>query len=123
MLSQFRDFVLNIVTNDIDVQRTTKQVLLVALVGKIPVVLVQVCTAGIFGGQGRTRMIAILSFAFEMPVSIGGIAVAVLLLHANFLQVCWYGLVASTVETIVCWFIVWRSDWKKLSAEAIERSR
>jgi hypothetical protein len=75
--------------------------------------LVSCGTTGVLLGQGRPLTVAVLSMAFELPLSIGGVAAYVLLLNGTLLGVYWWGAIAAGIECFIVVAVLAASDWPK----------
>merc|ERR1712157_128559 len=74
-----KDPILNIATNDTDVLGIARKVVPAMLIGTYLNLQVGNITSGVFSGMGRPIIATILSFGFELPMSIGGVAVFIIL--------------------------------------------
>jgi MATE family multidrug resistance protein len=67
-------------------------------------------------------LVTFLSFAIDIPLSIGGVAVVVLCVRgANLEDVYLYQVAAAVVELMIAYVFIFKSDWRKLSEEALAR--
>ncbi|CAK0846554.1 unnamed protein product [Prorocentrum cordatum] len=58
---------------------------------------------------------------FELPLSVGSIALFVFVFGLGLVPVFWVQAAVSALEALVVWAIVQRSDWDALAREAQER--
>jgi len=116
-----RHLVLAICTNDSHVEDTGATLMAPQLLAILGTTLVGICTIGVFSGQGRTLLNAALSFCFEMPASIGGVALLVLVLKATLVEVYWYTAASAGFELLLCLLIVQRSNWALYAEQAQQR--
>jgi MATE family multidrug resistance protein len=78
-------------------------------------------TSGIFSGQGRPLIATILSFGLELPLSIGGVAIYILVFHGDLVGVYWLGAIMAAIEIVIVLYLVITSDWAKCADEARAR--
>ena len=78
-------------------------------------------TSGVFSGMGRPLIATILSFGLELPLSLGGVALYILVMHGNLLGVYWLQAILGGVEVLVVLFILLRSDFDYWADEARKR--
>lgn len=74
-----------------------------------------------FGGLGKPLIATILSFGLELPLSIGGVAVYILLMHGNLLGVYWWQAISGGIEAIIVFVLISRVNWHQCSVEAQQR--
>jgi hypothetical protein len=91
------------------------------LIGTYLNLLVGNITSGVFSGMGRPILATILSFGFELPMSIGGVAIYILVFHGNLLGVYWWTAISGLIEVIVVTILLFRSDWQHWALEAQRR--
>jgi len=84
-------------------------------------VAVEVGTGGVLTSQGRPALVTFLSMGFELPLSLGSIALLVLVLNASLTQVYWVQSLVTSLEAVIVWFLITRSNWAKFSDEAVAR--
>ena len=76
-------------------------------------------------GQGRTFVTTLLSFGFELPTSIGGVALLVYVVKlrgpTGLLWITWAGGGFSAVELVVLAAIILCGDWARYAIEAKRR--
>lgn len=113
--------ILDVATDDEDVLEMAATLVLAMLVSTYLNIVVGNITSGVFSGQGRPLIATILSFGFELPMSIGGVAVYILALHGNLLGVYWWGVVSGAIEAILVVYLMATSNWDKCADEARER--
>jgi MATE family multidrug resistance protein len=109
------------VTSDSSVQTAAISIMPAQVVNMIASCVVGTVTSGILTSQGRTKVVTCLSFGFELPFSIGSVALLVLVFKADLLTVFWAQAAVSTFEMVVVLAIVQRSDWARYAREAQER--
>ena len=71
--------------------------------------------------MGRPLIATILSFGFELPLSLGGVALYILLMHGNLLGVYWLQATLGGLEVLVVLVILLRSDFDFWADEARKR--
>jgi len=117
----FRHQVMGIVTSDVDVQQVGAWLLPAVMLNILGGVAVQVGTGGVLTSQGRPGLVTFLSMGFELPLSLGSVALLVLLFKASVTQVYWVQAAVTCLEAVVVWLLVTRSNWRKFSNEAVAR--
>jgi MATE family multidrug resistance protein len=115
--------VMRVVTNDPEVQDISAWLLPAVMINIFAGIAVEVGTGGVLTSQGRPKMVTCLSLGFELPLSLGSVALLVLAFHASLTQVYWAQSAVTCGEALIVWLIVTRSDWRKHSADAVERQR
>lgn len=123
ILIPFRNEAVKLMTTNPDVDDLTARVLPGSVVGTVLSLVIIAGTQGVFPGQGRPSLTALLSFAFELPFSIGGTAAMVYWLRWDLVGLTWGSSALSAFEVVVVlafWFF--GSDWQKLSEESVRRS-
>jgi hypothetical protein len=68
-------------------------------------------------------MVTVLSLLFEIPLSLGAVAVVVLMFHVGVAEVFWVQGAVMLLEAVVVGEIVRRSDWEKYAREAQARQQ
>lgn len=109
------------VTSDPSVQKAAVAIMPAQVVNMIASCVVGTGTSGILTSQGRTKAVACLSFGFELPFSIGSVALLVLVFKADLVTVFWGQAAVSAFEMVVVLAILQRSDWALYAREAQER--
>jgi hypothetical protein len=71
--------------------------------------------------MGRPIIATILSFGLELPLSIGGVAIYILVMHGNLLGVYWWTAISGGFEVVIVLFLLLRSDWGYWAEQAILR--
>ncbi len=71
--------------------------------------------------MGRPLIATILSFGLELPLSLGGVALYILVMHGNLLGVYWLQAILGGVEVLVVLVILLRSDFDYWADEARKR--
>ena len=121
-LSPLRHFVLGIATNDANLLELGAKLVPAMLVGSYLSLMVGNITQGVFGGMGRPMIATMLSFGLELPLSIGGVALYILVFHGDILGVYWWQAIAGAIELVIVAVILFRSDWSHCAAEAQRRN-
>jgi len=116
-----RDKLMSFMTSDHQVQGVAVQILPAIMLNFLASSVVQCGTSGILASQGRTRLSTFLSLGFELPLSLGSIAVLVLAFQADVRLVYWAQAAASVAEACAVLLIVRGSDWERYAAEARAR--
>jgi len=114
----FRKSILKIATDDDDILSRGTALIPAMLVGTYLNLLVSNITSGVFSGMGRPLIATILSFGFELPLSIGGVALYILKYHGDLLGVYWFQAISGGVEALVVIIILSVSNWQKCANEA-----
>lgn len=118
---QFRRNVLEIATNDEPLIEASMKLIPAMLVGTYLSLIVGNITSGVFSGMGRPMLATILSFGFELPLSIIGVAVYILKFRGTLLGVYWLQAGLSFLEAVVVALILGSLDWNKCAEEAQRR--
>jgi MATE family multidrug resistance protein len=121
MVPYVREGILNIATDDDDVVSLAESLVPAMLVGTYLNLLVSNGTSGVFSGQGRPLIATILSFGLELPLSIGGVAIYILVFHGNLLGVYWFNAISGAIEAVIVLYLIIASNWTKCADEARER--
>ncbi|KAL3923768.1 MAG: hypothetical protein SGILL_001460 [Bacillariaceae sp.] len=121
MVPYVRDRIMNIATDDDDVVSLAETLVPAMLVGTYLNLLVSNGTSGVFSGQGRPLIATILSFGLELPLSIGGVAIYILVFHGNLLGVYWFNAITGAIEAVIVLYLIMASNWTKCADEARER--
>jgi len=115
-------FAMRLITNDPDVIAYGAKLLPIVVTGIFLQGTVSFVTQGVLAGQGRAVLSSILSLCVEIPLSLGGTAVMLFVLHFNLLQLTWGANACIVVQMIIC-FVVWgTSNWGRYAREARLRS-
>jgi len=114
--------ILGISTNDPEVLKMAATLVPAMLVGTYLSLMVGNITGGVFGGMGRPLISTILSFGLELPMSIGGVAVYILVMHGDLLGVYWWNVIAGAIELVIVAILLGLSDWQKCAVEAQRRN-
>ena len=115
-------WILEIATDDNNVLAVSAQIVPAMLVGTYLNLIVGNITSGVFSGMGRPLIATILSFGFELPMSVGGVAIYVFCFHApTLLGVTWWQAIAGGLEAVVVLVIMSRCNWEQCAVEAQER--
>jgi len=113
--------VISVVTDDPTVQSPAAAILPAVMLNLVASIIVSIGTQGILTSQGRTKIVTFLSMGFELPMSVGSVAVFVFVFKYGLVPVFWVQAFVSVLEAVVVWAIVARSDWAKVAREAQER--
>ena len=54
----------------------------------------------------------------ELPLSIGGVAIYILVFHGDLLGVYWWGAISGGIEIVIVFAIMLRTDWDQCAVEA-----
>ena len=71
--------------------------------------------------MGRPIIATILSFGLELPLSIGGVAIYIIVMHGNLLGVYWLNAIIVAFEVAIVLFLLFRSNWDYWAQEAQRR--
>jgi MATE family multidrug resistance protein len=121
LVPSFKNKILDIATDDEDVVSLAETLIPAMLVGTYLNLMVGNGTSGIFSGQGRPLIATILSFGLELPLSIGGVAVYILVFHGNLLGVYWFNALAGALEAAIVLYLIVSSNWSLCAEEAQQR--
>ena len=117
----WKEAILQISTNDGNVLSAAGKLVGALLVGTYLNLLVNIITSGVFSGMGRPVIATILSFGLELPLSIGGVAIYILMYHGDLLGVYWWQAVFGGIELVIVMAILRMSDWDYWATEAQRR--
>ena len=118
----FQKQILSLSTSDHDVLGLAATLVPAMLVGTYLNLVVGIVTSGVFSGMGRPLIATILSFGLELPLSIGGVALYVLLVKgSNLLGVYWWQAITGGIEVVLVLAILMRSNWNQCAEEAQAR--
>ena len=117
----FRHAILSVATDDQDVLSLSILLIPAMLLSTWLNLLVGNITSGVFSGMGRPIIATILSFGFELPMSIGGVAIYILVFHGNLIGVYWWSAISGAIELLVVLSVLFASDWKYWALEAQRR--
>lgn len=120
-LSPLQPYLLDVATDDAGVLKLASILVPAMLVGTYLNLLVGNITSGVFGGQGKPFIATLLSFGFELPLSIGGVAVYILVLKGTLVGVYWWQAISGGIEVVIVFFILIRSNWIQCAEEAQRR--
>eukprot|EP00978_Attheya_sp_CCMP212_P026583 scaffold87686_cov48-Attheya_sp.AAC.2 len=116
-----RNSILEIATDDADVLSLGTILIPAMLVGTYLNLLVGNITSGVFSGMGRPIIATVLSFGFELPMSIGGVALYILKFHGDLIGVYWLQAITGGIEALVVICILSASNWQTCVNEARRR--
>ena len=71
--------------------------------------------------MGRPIIATVLSFGLELPLSIGGVAIYIIVMHGNLLGVYWLNAIIGAFEVAIVLFLLFRSNWDYWAQEAQRR--
>merc|ERR1712100_288245 len=113
--------IIALVTNDPSVQKPPVAIMPAVVINLIASTVVSIATMGILTSKGRTAIVSFLSMGFELPLSVGSIALLVIVFKSDLVTVYWAQAGVSAFEALVVMCILYRSDWKRYAEEAGER--
>ena len=113
--------ILTVATDDHDVLHMAATLVPAMLVGTYLNLIVGNITSGVFSGMGRPFIATLLSFGLELPMSIGGVAIYILVMHGNLIGVYWWQAISGGLEAIIVIVIMVRSNWDVCVQEALQR--
>jgi MATE family multidrug resistance protein len=119
----FGKIILDIATDDGDVLSLGAKLIPAMLVGTYLNILTGNISGGVFSGMGRPIIATILSFGFELPLSIGGVALYILYFHGNLIGVYWWQAISGGLEAVLVIGIMSMSNWGQCAVEAQNRNR
>lgn len=114
---------MKVAVDDTDVQNLGVQLLMPTFLNIIASIAVNCGTGGTITSQGRTKLVTFLSFGFELPFSLGSVALCVLVFKCSLVFVYWIQALVQIFEAVVVCFIIARSDWNKYALEARARQQ
>jgi multidrug resistance protein, MATE family len=121
LVPYWKNKILDIATDDQHVVALAETLVPAMLVGTYLNLLVNNGTSGVFSGQGRPLIATILSFGLELPLSIGGVAIYILVFHGDLLGVYWFNAVSGAIEAVIVLYLIMSSNWSKCAEEARDR--
>lgn len=113
--------ILAAVTDDPSVIKPSVAIMPAVVVNLVASTVVSITTQGILTSQGRTVLVSFLSMGLDLPLSIGSIALLVLVYKADLITVYWAQAGVSTFEAVIAVCMLRLSDWKRFAKEARER--
>jgi multidrug resistance protein, MATE family len=116
-----RHVIIDVATDDDDVKNLSATLIPAMLVGSYLNLLVGTITSGVFSGMSRPLISTLLSFGFELPMSIGGVAVYILWYHGHLLGVYWWQVISGVIEVAVVLLILVSSNWDECANDAKRR--
>jgi len=120
-MSPLRRYLLNVATDDDKVLELGALLVPAMLVGTYLNLIVSNITSAVFSGMGRPVIATILSFGLELPMSIGGVTIYILVFHGNLLGVYWWQAISGGIEAVIVLCIMARSNWNECAEEAQRR--
>jgi len=121
ILLPLRTHILKVATNDLNLLAFVATLLPAALVWQYFMVLVLNMTSGVLSGMGRPIISTWLSFFYEIPTRIGGVAILIYIFDTSLLSIFWMLCVATAIESVILLIIMVRSDWNQCAEEALKR--
>ena len=118
-----QQYIIQIATDDENIITVATSAVPALLISTYLNLLVTTITSGIFSGMGRPIIATILSFGFELPTSIGGLAIYILIIgNATLLGIYYYNTIASFIELlVVATILYYYSDWDYYANETRRR--
>lgn len=113
--------ILSVATNDDDVIGLSSTLVPAMLVSTYLNLIVNNITSGVFGGQGRPIVATVLSFGLELPLTIGAVALYILVFHGNLLGVYWLNAVSGGIEALIVLYLMVASNWDQCADDARRR--
>mmetsp|Transcript_4852 Transcript_4852/g.5619 ORF Transcript_4852/g.5619 Transcript_4852/m.5619 type:complete len:554 (+) Transcript_4852:588-2249(+) len=113
--------ILQIVTNDSNVLRLSATLIPVALLFEYFSLIVGDITSGVLSGMGRPLVGTVLSFCYELPAQIGGVAIYIFVFDGTILGVFWLITAIMGIEVAMVLIILARSNWEKCAKAAQDR--
>jgi multidrug resistance protein, MATE family len=117
----WQNSILKAATDDSEILHVAATLVPAMLLGTYVNVLVGTITSGVFSGMGRPLIATLLSFGLELPMSIGGVAVYILIMHGNLLGVYWWQAISGGIEAVIVLFVLFVSNWDKCAFDAQRR--
>jgi multidrug resistance protein, MATE family len=121
LIPYLKNKIMDIATDDENVVSMAETLVPAMLVGTYLNLLVSNGTSGVFSGQGRPLIATILSFGLELPLSIGGVAIYILVFHGDLLGVYWFNAISGAIEAVIVLYLIFSSNWSQCADEARER--
>ena len=110
-------------TNDPQVRQLASELLVPITLNFLFAGAVSTVNGGILASQGRTYLSAVMVMLFELPLSLGSIAVLVLAFHVDVHVVYWVQAGITFLEAIIVLILISRSDWDKYAEDARARNQ
>jgi MATE family multidrug resistance protein len=121
LVPNLRRMILSVATNDDDVLGLASTLVPAMLASTYLNLIVGNITSGVFGGQGRPIIATVLSFGLELPLTIGGVAIYILVFHGNLLGVYWLNVVSGGIEAVIVIYLMAASNWDQCAEGARQR--
>lgn len=112
---------ISIMTIDEEVRVLGAKLLPAMMLSTFTGLIVQCGTGGVFTSQGRVVLATVLAMGVELPLTIGSMAVCVLVLHWGLVSVFWAQAAVTTFEAVIVLLIFIRSDWVQCAKDAKAR--
>lgn len=123
ILLPLRREAMSLMTNDQEVRDLAVELLPPVILQFLSLCCVQTGTGGILAAQGRTGLSTLLSLCIELPLSLGIVAILVLVYQADVRLVYWVQALVGILEAFIVMIIVLRSDWDYYACKAQERQQ
>ncbi|CAE7201595.1 slc47a1 [Symbiodinium sp. CCMP2456] len=109
---------MSLMTNDPQIRQLASELLVPITLNFLFAGAVSTVNGGILASQGRTYLSAVMVMLFELPLSLGTIAILVLAFHVDVHVVYWVQAGVTFVEAVIVLLIISRSDWDKYAEDA-----
>jgi MATE family multidrug resistance protein len=116
-----RHVIVQVATNDQEVLQLSTTLIPAMLVSTYLNTMVSNITSGVFSGMGRPVLATLLSFGLELPLTLGGVAVYILVLHGTLEGVYWWQAISGGIELLIVMVLLYRSDWQQCADDAQRR--
>jgi len=114
---------MSLMTNDPQIRQLASELLVPITLNFLFAGAVSTVNGGILASQGRTYLSAVVVMLFELPLSLGTIAILVLAFHVDVHVVYWVQAGVTFVEAVIVLLIISRSDWDKYAEDARARNQ
>ncbi|CAE7194823.1 slc47a1, partial [Symbiodinium sp. CCMP2592] len=114
---------MSLMTNDPQIRQLASELLVPITLNFLFAGAVSTVNGGILASQGRTYLSAVMVMLFELPLSLGTIAILVLAFHVDVHVVYWVQAGVTFVEAVIVLLIISRSDWDKYAEDARARNQ
>jgi len=108
----------SVMTSDTTVTDWAQHLVLPIMLNAFFGLIVNANTGGVLTSQGRTKLATLLSFAVQLPLTIGGVAYAVIELHKDVITVYWIQASVMAFQMTIVMAIFLSSDWKRYALAA-----
>jgi len=113
--------ILKVATNDLDILNLCATLLPAAVIYYYCDLVVDNATSGVLSGMGRPLIATRLSFFYELPMQIGGLAIYIFVLDGTLLGIFWMLVTLTAIESVIVLIILARSNWNQCAEEARTR--